>query len=82
MGITDADKTGTDRLDVWLIYQCRKCKHTNNLTIYERVRKASLPTELYTGFIENDEELARTYGTDKSIFSKNKAEIDWKSMKN
>ena len=66
-----------NRIDVWLIYQCRKCKHTFNMTIYERLRKDALSLELYTGFMENDEELARVYGTDKSLFVKNKAEIDW-----
>ena len=25
-----------NKLDVWLIYQCEKCKHTFNLAIYER----------------------------------------------
>ncbi|NLO09124.1 MAG: DUF1062 domain-containing protein [Clostridiales bacterium] len=67
------------RIDVWLIYQCKKCKHTYNLTIYERVRKDALSLELYTGFIENDDELARVYGRDKSLFVKNKAEIDLRS---
>lgn len=70
-----------NRIDVWLIYQCRKCKHTYNLTIYERLRKDALTLEQYTGFMDNDEELARLYGTDKSLFVKNKAEIDWKSIK-
>lgn len=64
-----------NRIDVWLIYHCRKCKHTYNLTIYERLRKDALSFELYTGFMENDEKLTKTYGTDKSLFVKNKAEI-------
>lgn len=66
----------SNRIDIWLIYKCRKCKHTYNLTIYERLRKDTLPLELYTRFMENDEELARAYGSDKSLFIKNKAEID------
>jgi hypothetical protein len=64
-----------NRIDVWLIYQCKKCKHTYNLTIYERVKKDSLSYELYTSFLDNDEALAREYGRDKSIFVKSKAEI-------
>jgi hypothetical protein len=70
-----------NRIDVWLIYQCYKCKHTYNLTIYERLRKDSLSIDLYTGFMENDEELAKEYGKDKSLFIKNKAEIDWRKGK-
>ena len=70
-----------NRIDVWLIYQCRKCKHTYNLTIYERLKKDALSLELYTGFMDNDEELAKVYGTDKSLFVKNKAEIDWSSCR-
>lgn len=65
-----------DKIDVWLIYQCKKCKHTYNLTIYERVRKDALSLDLYTGFIENDDELARVYGRDKSLFVRNRAEIE------
>ncbi|TAH67611.1 MAG: DUF1062 domain-containing protein [Anaerolineaceae bacterium] len=68
-----------NRIDIWLIYQCRKCKHTYNLTIYERLKKDTLSLELYTSFMENDETLAREYGTDKSIFVKNKAVIDMSS---
>ncbi len=26
-----------NRIDVWLIYQCKKCKHTYNLSIIERM---------------------------------------------
>lgn len=70
-----------NRIDVWLIYQCRKCKHTYNLTIYERIRKDALSLELYTGLMGNDEDLARYYGTDKSLFVRNKAKIDWRKNK-
>jgi hypothetical protein len=31
--------------------------------------------------MENDEELAKEYGKDKSLFIKNKAEIDWRKGK-
>ncbi len=70
-----------NRIDVWLIYQCKKCKHTYNLTIYER-RKADnfLPGQI-KGFMENDKALAKKYGTDKSLFVRNKAEVDWSSIK-
>lgn len=64
-----------NKLDVWLIYQCEKCKHTLNLAIYERRKVSSIPKEEYQRFLDNDEELARRYGRDMLLFQKNKAEI-------
>lgn len=63
-----------NRIDVWLIYQCEKCKHTCNLTVYERVNPKVLKNE-YQRFLANDKELSLQYGTDKNFFQKNKAEI-------
>ena len=34
-------------VDVWLIYRCKKCKHSWNLTIYERTRPHRIPAELF-----------------------------------
>lgn len=69
-----------NRIDIWLIYQCKKCKHTYNLSIYEREKVNNIPVDCYKRFLENDVELARKYGMDKSLFAKNKAEIDWSSI--
>ena len=61
-----------NKLDVWLIYQCKKCKHTLNIPIYERVSPQKIPRELYEGFLANDEELAVRYGSGTALFkSKN-----------
>ena len=68
-----------NRVDVWLIYQCKKCQHTYNLTIYERIRPESILAKEYRSLMENDGELAMKYGTDKSLFLKNKAEFDGNS---
>lgn len=70
-----------NRLDVWLIYQCASCKHTANLTIYERLRPDSIPRDVYQGFLENKKELAFRYGTDSHFFSKNKVEIEWSEVR-
>lgn len=69
-----------NRLDVWMIYQCEVCKHTYNLTIYERVKTEMISSEEYRLFMENDALLALKYGTDKTVFAKNKAEIDNSKM--
>lgn len=69
------------KLDVWLIYQCETCRHTLNLTIYERKKVSSIPKEEYDCFLRNEEELAEKYGRDMSLFQKNKAEIDLERLK-
>ena len=43
------------KLDVWLIYQCEKCKHTYNLTIYERQKTISIPKEEYKQYTYGEE---------------------------
>ncbi|MGN0143207.1 MAG: DUF1062 domain-containing protein [Roseburia sp.] len=65
-----------NKLDVWLIYQCEKCRHTLNLTIYERQRPSSIPEKEYQCFLGNDEQLAEAYGRNYALFAKNKAEVD------
>lgn len=59
------------KLDVWLIYQCKKCKHTLNIPIYERVSPQKIPKELYEGFLANDGDLAIQYGSDAALFKRN-----------
>ena len=66
-----------NKLDVWLIYYCEKCKHTLNLAIYERQKASSVPEKEYQSFLSNDEELAERYGRNLRLFAKNKAEIDF-----
>lgn len=68
-----------NRVDVWLIYQCEKCKHTYNLSIYERVRPNEIKAE-YEYFLANDKEFALKYGMNKALFTRNKAEIDCESV--
>ncbi len=60
-----------NRLDVWLIYQCKKCKHTLNIPICERISPQKIPRELYEGFLANEESLAIQYGSDTALFKRN-----------
>lgn len=69
-----------NQLDVWLIYQCPKCKHTFNLSVYERVRPDRIDAAEYQRFLENDADAALRCGLDRFIFAKNRAEIDWNGM--
>ena len=38
-------------IDVWLIYRCKKCKHSWNLTIFERKNPDRIPAALYELFL-------------------------------
>ena len=62
-------------IDVWLIYQCEKCKSTWNMTIYERIKPYDINKDEYEKFLSNDKELAREYAFNLSIYNKNKAEV-------
>lgn len=64
-----------NNIDVWLIYQCEKCKSTWNMTIYERTKPHDINKYEYEKFLANDKELAREYAFNLSIYNKNKAEV-------
>ena len=64
-----------NRVDVWLIYRCKKCKHSWNLTIYERRKPSKISSEEYKLFMENDSELANQYGNDIEFLKRNNAEL-------
>ncbi len=64
-----------NKLDVWLIYQCGKCRHTLNIPIYERVPPQKIPKELYEGFLANDEARESQYGADATLFKRSHLQI-------
>ena len=64
-----------NKVDVWLIYRCKKCKHTWNFTIYERIKASKITPAEYTLFMENDFSLAARYGKDINFLTRNKAEF-------
>ena len=57
------------------IYRCAKCKHSWNLTIYERKKPTKITPDEYTLFLENDMELACKYGNDVGFLKRNNAEF-------
>lgn len=63
-----------------MIYQCEKCKHTLNLTIYERQKPSAIPKKEYSCFLNNDEQYAEMYGKNIQLFRKNKADIDFETI--
>lgn len=70
-----------NKIDVWLIYQCIKCKHTYNLTVYERCRPESILKEEYEGYLRNSSKLSLKYGTNSQFFARNRVEVDWSNIK-
>ncbi len=70
-----------NKVDVWLIYQCVRCKHTSNLTIYERRSPKSILQDEYEKFLSNSKELAFEYGTNSQFFARNRVEVDWSHIK-
>ena len=62
-----------NRVDVWLIYRCKKCKHSWNLTVYERVRPSKIEPDVYKLFLENDYDLALEYGNNIEFLKWNNA---------
>ncbi|MBE5965381.1 MAG: DUF1062 domain-containing protein [Lachnospiraceae bacterium] len=62
-------------IDIWLIYQCEKCKSTWNMPIYERAFLKEIGQEDYHNFVSNDREMVKRYSFDKGIYSKNGVEL-------
>lgn len=62
-----------NHIDVWLIYQCKKCKSTWNMEIHSRVHSRSIDKDLYQKYLKNDKELAKQYAFDVAAHSKNKS---------
>jgi hypothetical protein len=69
-----------NKIDIWLIYQCEVCKHTFNLSIYERIKPSDIELSQYERFLRNDVMLSNQYGMDKTLFLKNRAAIDEKGL--
>ncbi len=59
------------QLDVWLIYQCSKCKHTYNISIYSRVNRSTLRKTEYEKLMQNDPKIVSEYGMDRNTFKRN-----------
>lgn len=60
-------------LDVWLIYNCKKCGGSWNMTLFSRVRPEDIGRELYDGLLENNADLAIKYAFDAALLRRNNA---------
>lgn len=64
-----------NRIDVWPVFRCKKCKRTRNMAVYERAKLSKLAPAEYNRFLCNDPELAAEYGNDFSFLRRNNAEF-------
>ncbi len=69
-----------NNLDIWVIYRCSCCKHTWNMTVYERKNAKSISKTELDRFMNNSKELVYYYGTNSEFLARNRAEIDWNSI--
>lgn len=66
-------------LDIWLIFNCSKCKSKWNLSIHERINPKKIDREVYSEFMNNDLKLANLFGADTAIHRKNNSELVYES---
>jgi hypothetical protein len=67
-------------IDVWLIYQCSKCKQTLNLDILSRTNIKAIDKELYHQFLSNHKELAKHYAFDLPTLGSNKVAVSYEHI--
>ncbi|MGB4660087.1 MAG: DUF1062 domain-containing protein [Mobilitalea sp.] len=68
------------RLDIWLIYQCTKCKNTWNMEILSRISSSTVNKELYEKYLSNDTSLAKQYAFDTITHSRNKSVLNYEDL--
>ncbi len=69
-----------NHIDVWLIYQCQKCKTIRNMEILSRKDAKTIDKELYRKFLHNDPELAERYAFHMPVHNKNRFFMDYNSL--
>jgi hypothetical protein len=62
-------------IDIWLIYRCRRCDHTRNLTVIERTPANQLPPGLLDAAHGNDPATARRFARDLTLVQRNGAAV-------
>jgi hypothetical protein len=69
------------KLDIWLIYKCEACGDSWNMEILTGKKPAEIKRELFSGFLENDIDLAYQYAFDSKTLSRNKVTACYDSVK-
>lgn len=58
-------------LDIWLVYRCRSCDATKNLTVVERRPVSKVPRALLDAAQRNDAAVARALARDTALVRRN-----------
>jgi len=67
--------------DVWLIYKCKECDNTFNITIFSRIKPHLIEKDMYEKFMNNDFDTALNFAFDQVIINKNKVQVEYASAK-
>ena len=67
-------------IDIWLIYRCKKCDNTYNMTIFSRTKPELINKDLFNKFSKNNAEIAWEYAFSHEISRKNNVELDFSSV--
>ena len=62
-------------VDIWLIYRCRRCESTKNITIVERRPVTKVPRDLLDAAQDNDAVVARRCARDVALLKRKGAAI-------
>ena len=62
-------------VDIWLIYRCRRCDQTKNITVVERRPVAKVPRPLLVAATTNDAATARRLSRDVALLKRAGARI-------
>ena len=68
------------RLDIWLICRCSHCKTIWNLSVCERVDRATLHASAYAGYLANDRSMVLQHVFDPVFLQKNRAILDLETL--
>ncbi len=64
------------KLDIWLVSRCEHCKTIWNLSVFERIDRATLTNADYLGYLENNAALVLRHVFDPAFCAKNRAVLD------
>jgi hypothetical protein len=62
-------------VDIWLVYRCRRCETTKNITVVERTPVRKVPAELLRAAEHNDAATARRLARDVDVLRRNGANV-------
>lgn len=62
-------------VDIWLVYRCRRCDATKNLTVVERTPVRKVPPDLLRAAERNDTATARRLARDLDLLRRNGAAV-------